>query len=124
MTGSSKIITAQVGAKRVTIEISSPDKHGARKLNADMFGAAGCIKNQGKGYLLSAELHEIEQMIFVTGSTIPQCTDKFFSELRYFYSVVEAPKINTAEPPADLFEDEQSQDDYDLERHEADKANW
>jgi hypothetical protein len=124
MTGSSKIITAQVGAKLVTIELGSPDKHGARKLSADMFGAVGCIKNQGKGYFLSVDLREIDQAVFVTGSTIPQCTDKFFSELRYFYSVIEARKINTAEPPADLFEDEQSQDDYDLERHEADKANW
>jgi len=125
MSSTSKIITAQVGAKLVTIELGSANSSGARKFSADMFGALGTLqKRQNNYYSLSVELREIGKYFSTTGSTIAQCTDKFFSELRYQNEQIEAAQINTAEPPADLFQDDQTREEYELNNHEADKANW
>jgi hypothetical protein len=125
MTGSSKFITAQVGAKLVTIELSSPSAVGARKFKADMFGAVGSlVKSLNWGYVLSIDFVELKQAWSCSGSTIAQCTDKFFAELRYQNSLLEAAQIETIQLPADLFQDSEARGEFDLNNHEHDKANW
>ena len=131
MSGTSKFITAQVGAKLVTIELGAVNPHGNRKFKADMFGAVGALINSTKeGYLLMVELQELEKKYWYWtcwGSTISQCTDQFFAELRYQNERLEAAQIDTAQPPADLFcdgADSPTRDDYELNNHEANRANW
>lgn len=128
MTSSSKFITAQVGAKLVTITLSSANSHGARKFGADMFGAVGTLKKfQEKYYSLTVELREIGKFFSITGNTIAQCTDKFFAELRYQNELIEAAQIDTIQPPADLFDDgadSPTREDYELNQYEHTKADW
>ena len=125
MMTASKFITAQVGAKLVTIELGSPSTVGARKFKADMFGAVGAlVKSLNWAYVLSVELRELKQIWSCSGSTIAQCTDKFFAELRYQNSLLEAAQIETIQLPADLFQDSEAQGEFDLNNHEHDKANW
>jgi hypothetical protein len=125
MTGSSKFITAQVGAKLVTIALGSVNSSGARKFSADMFGAVGAlVKSLNWGYVLSVEFPELKQKWSASGSTIAQCTDKFFAELRYQNSLIEAEQIDTAQPPADLFQDDQTREEYDLNNYEHEKCYW
>lgn len=125
MTGSSKFITAQVGAKLVTITLGSANSSGARKFSADMFGALGTLRKcQNNCYLLSVELRELGKYWKTMGKTIAECTDKFFIDLRYQNEQIEAAQIDTTQPPADLFQDDQSREEYELNNHEADKANW
>jgi len=130
MSSTSKIITAQVGAKLVTIALGSANSSGARKFSADMFGALGTLqKRQNNYYSLSVELREIGKYFSTTGSTIAQCTDKFFSELRYQNeqieaAQIEAAQIDTEQLPANLFCSTQTREEYDLNNYEHDKANW
>lgn len=128
MTSSSKFITAQVGAKLVTIELSSPSAVGARKFKADMFGAVGTlVKSLNWAYVISVELRELKQMWSCSGSTIAQCTDKFFAELRYQNEQIEAAQIDTIQPPADLFADgadSPTREDFELNNYEHTKADW
>jgi hypothetical protein len=125
MSSTTKFITAQVGAKLVTIELGSVNSSGARKFSADMFGAVGAlVKSLNWGYVLSVELPELKQKWSANGSTIAQCTDKFFSELRYQNSLIEAAQIDTIQPPADLFDTEPTQADHELNQHEHDKSYW
>jgi hypothetical protein len=124
MSSTTKFITAQVGAKLVTIALGSANSVGARKFSADMFGAVGAlVKSLNWGYVLSVEFPELKQKWSASGSTIAQCTDKFFEELRYQNEQIAA-QINTDQPPADLFDTEPTREEYELNNHEADKANW
>jgi len=119
MSSTSKIITAQVGAKLVTIALGSANSSGARKFSADMFGALGTLqKRQNNYYSLSVELRELGKYFSTTGSTIAQCTDKFFSELRYQNEQIEAAQIDTEQLPANLFCSTQTREEYDLNNYE------
>lgn len=125
MQKAAKIITAQVGAKLVTITLGSANSNGARKLGADMFGAVGTLKKlQEKYYSLTVELREIGKFFSTMGSTIAQCTDKFFNELRYQNEQIEAAQMNTELPPADLLDTEPTLADHELNQHEHDKCYW
>jgi hypothetical protein len=120
MSSTSKIITAQVGAKLVTIELSSVNTLGSRKFTADMFGSVGTLLKFSNGtYMLSVELRELKQKWSASGSTIAQCTDKFFAELRY-----QNEQIAAETPPSDLFQDDQAREDHELNQYEHTKADW
>jgi hypothetical protein len=110
MSSTTKVITAQVGAKLVTIQLGMPSPIGARKVSADMFGAVGTLLKFSNGsYMLSIELRELKKVWSVNAKTIAQCTDKFFAELRYQNSLIEAA---------------QSREEYDLNNHEHNKSDW
>jgi hypothetical protein len=120
MSSTSKFITAQVGAKLVTIELSSVNTLGARKFTADMFVSVGTLLKFSNGtYMLSVELRELKKIWSCSGSAIAQCTDKFFSELRY-----QNEQIAADQPPADLFQDDQTREEYELNNHEHEKCYW
>jgi hypothetical protein len=121
MTGSTKVFTAQVGAKQVNVTLIG------ETLYADAYnGAAYFSKKAGQGYKVSCRFSH-DGIVYESdgyAKTQHKVLDLFFSEMRVVAEQIEAAQIESELPPADLFQDDQTREEYELNNHEADKANW
>lgn len=123
MTGSTKIYTAQVGAKLVNVTLIG------ETLYADAYnGAAYFCKVRGQ-YKVNCTFSQDKTTCESLGyaKTQHKVLDLFFSEMRVAAAQFEATQIDTAQPPADLFcdgADSPTRDDFELNNHEHTKADW
>lgn len=120
MTGSTKIYTARVGAKQVNVTLIG------ETLYADAYNGAAYFSKVRGQYKVNCKFSHNGIVYEADGFSRTQqgVLDLFFAEMRVAAEQIEAAQINTELPPADLFDDSQSREDYELNNHEHTKADW
>ena len=123
MTSSSKVFTAQVGAKQVNVTLIG------ETLYADAYnGTAYFCKERGQykvNCTFSQDKINCESLGYA--KTQFQVLDLFFQEMRVAAAQFEAAQIDTTEAPADLFcdgADSPTREDFELNNCEHTKADW
>lgn len=123
MTSSSKVFTAQVGAKQVNVTLIG------ETLYSDAYNGTAYFRKERGQYKVNCTFSQDKITCESLGyaKTQYKVLDLFFSEMRIAAAQFEAAQIDTTQPPADLFADgadSPTREDFELNQHEHDKANW